>query len=148
MTGSTHLLGPERRSHSAFRERRWLLKQQAATAGFLLMAPPFAQNAYIDAKVRDYLLSADHPVGRYKAAFFTFFGYDRARWRRLRMDLEKLAREATPQLFDSGPFGQKFELRGIVQTPSGRPLRVVTIWIIRAGEKFPRFVTAYPGRPR
>ena len=46
------------------------------------------------------------------------------------------------------PFGQKFELRGIVQTPSGRPLRVVTIWIIRAGEKFPRFVTAYPGRPR
>jgi len=125
----------------------WLLEWRAGSAGFLVMTLPFAQNAYIDdAKVRDYLLSAYHPVGSYKAALFTAFGYHSTRWQRLRLDLEKLASEATPRLLNSGLFGQKFELRGILKTPSGRPLRIVTIWIDRPGESFPRFVTAFPER--
>lgn len=109
------------------------------------MKLPLAQNAYVDAsKVRDYLLSSEHPVGRHKAALFVSFGYHRADWRRLRRDLKGIAIRGTAELITAGEFGRKFQIRGILQTPSGRPLRVVTVWIVRSGDSFPRFVTAYP----
>ncbi len=45
-------------------------------------------------------------------------------------------------------FGQKHEIRGIVQGPSGETALVVTVWIILTGETRPRFVTAHPGNLR
>jgi hypothetical protein len=40
---------------------------------------PGAEHAIVDAaKVRDYLLSHEHPVGRFKAVFFEAFDYTRA----------------------------------------------------------------------
>lgn len=40
---------------------------------------PGAERAFIDpSKVRDYLLSESHPVGRFKAAFFIALGYSAA----------------------------------------------------------------------
>jgi hypothetical protein len=40
------------------------------------MKLPFAENALVDAeKVRDYLLSPLHPVGRFRAVFFAGLGY-------------------------------------------------------------------------
>lgn len=45
------------------------------------MSLPNADRAIVDpAKVRDYLLSASHPVGRFKAAFFLSLGYSEDRW--------------------------------------------------------------------
>jgi len=41
--------------------------------------------------------------------------------------------------------GQKFVLEGELEGPSGRRLRVRTIWIIDRGQERPRLVTAYPG---
>ena len=41
-------------------------------------------------------------------------------------------------------FGRRFEARGTLSGPSGRAGVVVTAWIIRSGEDFPRFITAYP----
>lgn len=41
--------------------------------------------------------------------------------------------------------GQKFVLEGELEAPSGRRLRVRTIWIIDRGQERPRLVTAYPG---
>lgn len=39
---------------------------------------PGAEEAIVDdAKVRDYLLSREHPVGRFKATFFSGLGYTR-----------------------------------------------------------------------
>ncbi|HKH48502.1 MAG TPA: adhesin, partial [Thermoanaerobaculia bacterium] len=45
------------------------------------MKLPGADRAIVDeAKVRDYLLSSEHPVGRFKAAFFANVGYTRQDW--------------------------------------------------------------------
>jgi hypothetical protein len=54
---------------------------------------PNSDGAEIDAaKVRDYLLSEAHPVGRFKAAFFVALGYSTDHWELLRDDLLTLAR--------------------------------------------------------
>jgi len=42
---------------------------------------PNADRATIDAtKLRDYLLSATHPIGRFKARFLTALGFAPERW--------------------------------------------------------------------
>lgn len=38
-------------------------------------------------KVRDYLLSSSHPVGRFKAIFFETLGYTDETWERLEADI-------------------------------------------------------------
>ena len=62
------------------------------------MTLPGAERAVVEpAKVRDYLLSPEHPVGRGKARFFTGLGFRRERWPELRDALLALGRtgEAT-----------------------------------------------------
>ena len=40
------------------------------------MKLPFAERAVVDPdKLRDYLLSSTHPVGRFKAVFFALLGW-------------------------------------------------------------------------
>jgi hypothetical protein len=49
---------------------------------------PNAERAVVDpTKVRDYLLSPVHPVGRAKARFFTVLGFDQLTWIELRRAL-------------------------------------------------------------
>jgi hypothetical protein len=105
---------------------------------------PGAERAVVDmAKVRNYLLSPEHPVGSAKARFFAQLGFDRTRWTALRDQLIGLALEdATPA--ERSTFGQKFVVRGMIRGPRGRSAAVLAIWIVRAGEDFPRLVTAYP----
>ena len=56
------------------------------------MQLPNAENATVDdAKVRDYLLSLEHPIGRFKARVFRAAGYERETWPGLRDDLRTLA---------------------------------------------------------
>jgi hypothetical protein len=97
------------------------------------------------AKIRDYLLSRAHPVGRFKAAFFESLGYRAADWRRLERDLLDLCRSGVASEGQPSPFGSKYEVRGTLFGPSGRRAEVVTVWVILEGEIVPRFVTAYPG---
>jgi hypothetical protein len=103
------------------------------------MIIPNAGRATIDpAKIRDYLLSDIHPVGRFKAAFFTGLGYSSDQWERLRDDLLTLARTGRATLGKPSPFGQTFELDGMLTGPHGRSAEVRTVWIIRASEDVPR----------
>ncbi len=44
-------------------------------------------------KIREYLLSDAHPVGRFKAAFFVALGYSAAEWEVLAADLRRHAME-------------------------------------------------------
>ena len=107
---------------------------------------PNADRSVVEpAKVRDYLLSASHPVGRFKATFFRSIGYDADGWEVLSDDLLAIARSAEAAPAESSPFGQKFEVRATLTSPLGRTASVVTVWIVRATEDFPRFVTAFPG---
>jgi hypothetical protein len=95
-------------------------------------------------KLRDYLLSRTHPIGRYKATFFLNLGYSQDEWKQLELDLRRLLTGNTSEPADVSPYGLKFIVRGSVLTPSGRLARVITVWTILSGETAPRFVTAYP----
>jgi hypothetical protein len=67
---------------------------------------PNADRAVVeDAKVRDYLLSPTHPVGRFKSVFFVALGFSADRWSLLRDALLELARsgDATPRQARSEP---------------------------------------------
>jgi len=110
------------------------------------MILPGAEHAFIDAaKLRDYLLSREHPVGRFKAAFFERLGYSQPDWIRLQDDLLGLCRSGNALDGQASPFGHKYEVRGTLNGPSGRSAEVVTVWVVLARGDVPRFVTAYPG---
>jgi len=105
---------------------------------------PKPENALLPPeKVRDYLLSESHPIGRYKSAVFRSLGYEARIWQVLAEDLRKLlildAEEA-----GSSEFGTKYAIRGTIRGPNGESGAIVSIWIVRNDENFARFVTAYP----
>jgi hypothetical protein len=106
---------------------------------------PNADRAVIEpAKLNDYLLSRGHPVGRFKASFFLALGYSVEAWRQLENDLrnQHLSRDATAE--PSTDYGRKYAIRATLVGPSGQSADVVSVWVVRTGEDFPRFVTAYP----
>jgi uncharacterized protein DUF6883 len=98
-----------------------------------------------DAKVRDYLLSPTHPVGRFKSVFFVALGFHVDQWELLRDALIALARTADATPGQPSPFGLKFEIRAILNGPSGRQADLVTVWMVSNGQDFPHFITAHPG---
>ena len=108
------------------------------------MTLPNVADAVIDAeKVRDYLLSDSHPIGRFKATYFRSLGFNLADWESLRDALLAHAREGNAAPGQASLFGQKYEVRGTLVGPSDRG-EVISVWIVRSGEEVPRFVTAYP----
>lgn len=94
-------------------------------------------------KLRDYLLSPSHPIGRYKAEFFQSLGYNQAEWEVLAGDLRALLTGDAKRM-DITEFGTKYEIRGRITGPNGRSTNIVSAWIILTNEDAPRFVTAYP----
>lgn len=108
------------------------------------MRLPNSRNAIVPRrKVRDYLLSADHPVGRHKAAFFESLGYTQDQWPAL---AEVLQIHAGGRISRSSRrwYGRMFEIRGEIVGLNGRTASVITVWLVRPGERRARLVTAYP----
>jgi hypothetical protein len=104
-----------------------------------------ADRAVIDPiKLHGYLLSTSHPIGRFKARFFVALGFTSDRWSELDAALRA---QHLPRDAELGPleeFGQFYTIRAILKGPvSESP--IVSVWLVRTGEDFPRFVTAYPG---
>jgi hypothetical protein len=109
------------------------------------MRLPAAERAFIDSsKIRDYLLSAEHPIGRFKAAVFRAAGYSREDWEQLHRDLLALAQTGDVSLGGTSRFGTKYLVRGRVGRVPNPSLHVISVWMVRTAEDFPRFVTAYP----
>jgi len=105
------------------------------------MRLPNVNRAEIDERtLRDDLLSEEHPVGRFKAAFFRAIGFERNQWPALRVREEEEVQDA-----ELTSFWTKYRIRGEVQSESGRRAEIVVVGIVRPGEAYPRFVTAYPG---
>ena len=110
------------------------------------MKLPGVENAVVDPKkIRDYLLSTSHPLGRFKATFFLALGYTTSNWDLLARDLRTLAEQQEAVPSSENDYGQKYTVQGILKGPSGRTSEVVTVWIVLTGELAPRFVTAFPG---
>jgi len=107
---------------------------------------PNAEKAVISPeKLRDYLLSLSHPIGRFKAVFFKKLGYSSENWKLLERDLRNLilSRDVTSIL--ETEYGKKFVVQGDITSPENKTVRIVTVWVILKGEDTPRFITAYPG---
>ena len=96
------------------------------------------------AKIRDYLLSTIHPVGRFKAAFFRRLGYREEEWEEFRVDLLRFASFGEATQLPTTEYRQKYEVRGMLEGPTGLSAHVVSIWIVLDGEDVPRLVTVYP----
>ena len=110
---------------------------------------PNAEEAVIDAeKLRSYVLSSAHPVGRFKAAFFRKLGYSADNWEAFARGLREVILSQDITRVENTRYGQKFIIGGPLPAPTGETVQIVTVWVILRGEKVPRFVTAYPGELR
>lgn len=108
------------------------------------MKLPHGERADLGTKLEDYSLNPTHRDGRHKARVFaSVLG--------ITLDNRHLLREALLQAAatseDSEPrgdngFGEVFLLRFPLTTPRGTAT-VLSVWIVRNGEDFPRLTTCY-----
>lgn len=113
------------------------------------MRLPKADEAVIPIeKLRDYLLSPQHPIGRFKATFFAGLGYTADDWAKLEADLRSQHLLLDAEEGEGSTYGRKFVISGPLTGPSGSTAMLVSVWVIHSGEELPRFVTAYPGGSR
>lgn len=94
-------------------------------------------------KLTGYLLALAHPVGGPKARFFRAYGFDETNAAELEAGLLAIARSADAEATES-PHGTKYVADGQLLTPSGRSVRVWTVWIVDPTDPRPRLITAYP----
>jgi len=62
----------------------------------------------------------------------------------MRRALLAIAANGEAEEAGTGIYGQEFLIRDMLHGTMDRAALFVTIWIIRRGERIPRFVTAYP----
>lgn len=106
---------------------------------------PNALHAVVEpSKVRDYLLSSSHPIGRFKSIVFLALGYTQGEWERLRDDLLAHVVSGDVLAGERGPYGQKYIVGGTLTGPNGRAGRFKTVWLVKNEASVPRFLTAYP----
>lgn len=109
------------------------------------MELPNKENAYVDLeKIRDYLISEKHAVGKSKAKLFRSFGYNEGNVNLLIAGLVSIVKAEKIKEAIPTEYGVKYIIDGKLKTPDGRLLEIRTVWIINKGEEKPRFVTAYP----
>ena len=107
------------------------------------MKLPNADKAQVpEEKLRGYVLSTDHQIGRFKAQFFAGLGFSAGNWEQLRDRLLELA-AGDAELGEATKYGQKYIISGTLAGPGGRA-RVQSVWIVLTGDDIPRFVTVYP----
>jgi hypothetical protein len=99
-------------------------------------------------KLREYLLALNHRTGRSKALYLASLGYTQRNWMRLRNDLLIALRNASTAHGVPGPYGVRFTIPLEFEGPTGRPVRVTTVWIAEDAAPRPRLVTLFPRRPR
>lgn len=109
------------------------------------MELPQREQAFVPGeKIRDYLLSLTHPVGRAKAKFFRGLGYDETNMDLLEAELLRIARTEPVMRVDPTSFGTKYMIEGVLAMQPAGAATIRTVWIIETGLSTPRFVTAYP----
>jgi hypothetical protein len=109
------------------------------------MKLPNRDRAYIPPKkLYGYLLSETHAVGKSEAKFFRSLGFDETNIPALEKELLMIAQTEDVVEANSSPYGMKYIIDGLLNTPHGTTARIRTVWIIETGEDTPRFVTAHP----
>lgn len=108
------------------------------------MKIPNANRAVVDpVKLVEYCLSAEHPRGRHKARVFeAALGFTSARARELRELLLVAVQGDEAILGERDQYGQRYAVDFAVSGYTGQAT-VRSLWIVRAGEDFPRFTSCY-----
>ena len=96
-----------------------------------------------DQKISGYLLAPDHPTGSAKARFFHGLGFRLEQPDRLRQALLQHASLEVSSV-QATRFGVKYVIEGPIMGPSARVATIRSIWFVEAGDRVPRFTTAYP----
>ena len=96
-------------------------------------------------KLRDYILSPIHPIGRFKAAFFKKLGYSAKNWKILEQDLRNQILPEDVMKVKETQYGQKFIIKGFLTGPAKKTVQIITVLVIIKGKDIPKFITAYPG---
>ena len=111
------------------------------------MQIPNFERAEIPAeKLRDYLLSEAHPVGRFKCRFFSALGYRASEWQVLRDDIRSAVAGSPARVLRKDRYGARYSVSCMLKGPNGESAMVETLWLIRHESDAPTFITAYPGR--
>jgi hypothetical protein len=108
------------------------------------MRLPDGENVRIeDQKVRGYLLSRTHPVGRFKARVFASAGFTDRTPDAFVSELRRLAWSGEVSETEDTPFGRKYTVVGMLAGPVG-VVEVVTVWLEEPGRAGVRLVTVQP----
>lgn len=111
------------------------------------MKVPGADRVRIDElKVRGYLLSRSHPVGRFKARVFAALGFDETVVPAFVSELRRIVATGEVAEVEDTAFGRKYTVPGDLKGPSGSA-QVLTVWIQEVGETEVRLVTVRPRLP-
>ena len=111
------------------------------------MKLPEADRVRIDEqKIRSYLLSLTHPVGRFKARVFAALGFDEGSSQAFVAELRRIAAGGEVAEVEDTEFGRKYTVPGDLNGPVGSA-QVLTIWIQDAGKAEVRLVTVRPRWP-
>jgi hypothetical protein len=105
---------------------------------------PGADDVRIDErKVREYLLSRSHPVGRFKARVFAALGFDEISADVFVAEIRRIALEGEVSEVEDTEFGPKYTVPGDLKGPAGAA-QVLTVWIQESGQPSVRLVTVRP----
>lgn len=96
-----------------------------------------------DRKVRGYLLSRTHPVGRFKARVFASAGFTDSTVDLFLSEIRRLASGGEVSQIEDTPFGRKYTVNGVLTGPVGA-VRVVTVWLEEPARAGVRLVTVQP----
>lgn len=106
---------------------------------------PNKEQAIISAeKLKNYLLSDSHPIGRTKATFFRSLGFSATNLSEFDKAIRDLIQTESVQKTLSSAYGTKYIINGMLRGSAQQTHLIRTVWIIEDEENFPRLVTAYP----
>lgn len=108
------------------------------------MRLPRADQVGIDErKVRDYLVSKTHPVGRFKARVFAAIGFNETMVDAFVVEIRRIAITGDVSEVQDNEFGRKYTVPGELRGPAGA-VQVLTVWIQETGLEDVRLVTVRP----
>lgn len=95
-------------------------------------------------KLINYVLSETHSTGKFKAKFFRGLGFNETNASLFEKALRTIANSEEIKDVSTTIYGAKYIIDGKINTPSGKMVKIRTIWIIEQDQKEPRFITVYP----
>lgn len=96
------------------------------------------------AKVTDYLLNSDHPMGGAKAKFFMSVGFSSTRVEEFASALREHAAQNKIADVNPHPYGVKTVVDCFMTTPSGKPYCIRSVWNDYQDGASPKLITAHP----